>query len=316
MNLDQYIAAMDPELRPLFLQRAASVQQLLADPTQAQPAAAPAPVANPRVTVADRLVPGPADGPEVPVRTYAPAGANGMLPAVLWIHGGGFTGGSPAQNDDLCLRIAEEARCFVVSVDYRLAPAHPFPAALDDCYAVLRWLAAPDSGLGIDPGRIAVGGSSAGGNLAAAVALMARDRGEVLLAFQLLVYPCLDDRHTTPSSHEMAAEGMIWNRAQSLRGWQLYLGSAGNGEVSPYAAPARVTNLAGLPPTYVMAAELDLLRDEDIEYAMRLMQAGIPTELHVHPGAMHGFVLFAASAPVSERAISGYVTALKRALNP
>jgi acetyl esterase/lipase len=194
---------------------------------------------------------------------------------------------------------------------------------LEDCYAALRWLAAPDSGMGIDRGRIAVGGSSAGGNLAAAVTLMARDRGEVPLAFQLLVYPCLDDRHTTPSSHEMAAEGMIWSRAQSLRGWQLYLGNDRgnhgndqNGEISPYAAPTRAANLDGLPPAYMMAAQLDLLRDEGIDYAMRLMQAGVPTELHVHPSAMHGFVLFAASAAVSERAISGYVTALRRALNP
>ncbi len=326
MNLEQYIAAMDPELRPVFMQRAASVQQLIADPTQAQGQTVAAPVSAPastqRVTVVDRSIPGPAGAPEVPVRTYTPAGTNGTLPAVLWIHGGGFTAGSPAQNDDFCLRVVEEVRCVVVSVDYRLAPAHPFPAALDDCYVALRWLATPDSGLEIDPGRIAVGGSSAGGNLAAAVTLMARDRGEVALAFQLLVYPCLDDRHTTPSSHEMAAEGMIWNRAQSLRGWQLYLGNDGNKEngqtsdVSSYAAPARMANLDGLPPTYVMAAQLDLLRDEDIEYAMRLMQAGVPTELQVHPGAMHGFVLFAASAPVSERAISGYVTALRRALNP
>ena len=230
-------------------------------------------------------------------------------------HGGGFTAGTPEQNEGLCLRIAAEVNCLVASVDYRLAPAHPFPAAPDDCYAALLWLAANAATFGLDAQRIAVGGSSAGAGLAAAVALMARDRGEVALAYQLLVYPCLDDRHETASSHEFAAEGMIWNRAQSLRGWGAYLGAGHQGTPSPYAAPARVADVAGLPPTYMMAAQLDLLRDEDIAYATRLTQAGVPTELHVHPGAMHGFVLFAAQAAASQRAIGDYVAALGRALN-
>jgi acetyl esterase/lipase len=144
---------------------------------------------------------------------------------------------------------------------------------------------------------------------------MARDREEIRPAFQLLVYPCLDDRHATLSSHEFAAEGMIWNRQRSVNGWKQYLGAAHRGDPSPYAAPARAEDLTELPPTYVMAAQLDVLRDENIAYAQRLMQAGVPVELHVHPGAMHGFVLLAPAVAISERAISGYVNALDRSLN-
>lgn len=310
MEYDAYLQAMDPELRTAFLARVAVGTGTPAPATPTDAAAC-----HGRVQVADRRVPGSADAPAVRVRLYTPVGGVGHRPALLWIHGGGFTAGTPEQNEDLCLRIAADLTCLVVSVDYRLAPAHPFPAATEDCYAALRWLAATAADLGVDPRRIAVGGSSAGGGLAAAVALMARDRGEVALAYQLLVYPCLDDRHETPSSHEFAAEGIIWNRAQSLRGWRAYLGADHQGDPSPYAAPARVADVAGLPPAYVMAAQLDLLRDEDIAYATRLMQAGVPTELHVHPGAMHGFVLFAAQAAASQRAIGDYVAALGRALN-
>ena len=168
--------------------------------------------------------------------------------------------------------------------------------------------------LGIDPAQIAIGGASAGGGLAAAVALMARDRKEVPLVFELLIYPCLDDRHITPSSKAIAANGMLWERESSLRGWKAYLGSNQQGEVSPYAAPARVADVAGLPSTYIMIGELDLMRDESIEYAMRLMQADIPTQLHVYPGAFHGFDLLATSALISQRAISEYIDALKHAL--
>ena len=143
---------------------------------------------------------------------------------------------------------------------------------------------------------------------------MARDRKEVPLVFELLIYPCLDDRHITPSSKAIAATGMLWERNASLRGWKAYLGANLQGEISPYAAPARVADVAGLPPTYIMIGELDLMRDESIEYAMRLMQADIPTQLHVYPGAFHGFDLLATSASISQRAISEYIDALKHAL--
>jgi acetyl esterase/lipase len=213
-----------------------------------------------------------------------------------------------------CLHIAEEVSCVVVSVDYRLAPEHAFPAAPEDCYAALKWMAAHSEELGIDPSHIGVRGGSAGGGLCAAVALMARDRKEVKLIFQMPLYGCLDDRHVTPSSHQMATEDMIWGRPASLRGWQAYLGEDHQGEVSPYAAPIRAEDLSGLPPAFMMIGELDLMRDENIEYAMRLMQAGVPTELHVYPGAFHGFEGLAANAKVSIRAINEYTEALKRGL--
>lgn len=318
MNLERYQALMDPELRagfepllPLFLNTPE-------DPVAARQLMEQLPLPerqpNERVLVENRRIPGPVGAPDVPVRIYTPATRTATLPGLLWIHGGGFTAGKPEQDDALCERIVEEVSCVVVSVDYRLSPEHPFPAAPEDCYAALRWVAASAAELGIDAARIGVGGASAGGGLAAAVALMARDRKEVPLIFELLIYPCLDDRHITPSSQAIAARGMLWERGSSLRGWSAYLGADHQGEVSPYAAPARVADVAGLPPTYIMIGALDLMRDENIEYAMRLMQAEVPTQLHVYPGAFHGFDLLASTAAVSQRATSEYIDALKHAL--
>ncbi|HZQ37268.1 MAG TPA: alpha/beta hydrolase [Dehalococcoidia bacterium] len=318
MNLTEYEAAMDPELREGFARIAARFQNPPEDPVarRNQRLAIPTPPAprDERVRIEDRTVPGPPGAPEVPVRIYAPAERSGALPGMLWIHGGGFTAGTHTQNDALCQRFVTESGCLVVSAGYRLAPEHPFPAPPEDCYAALRWLAGSAGELGVDGGRIAIGGGSAGGGLAAGVALMARDRGEIPLVFELLIYPCLDDRHETPSSHEIAAEGMVWYRDQSQRGWRAYLGSDRPAEVSPYAAPARVVDVAGLPPTFLMVGTLDLMRDENIAYAQRLMQAGIATELHVYPGAFHGFYTFVPEAPISRRATDEMVDALGRAL--
>lgn len=315
MNLERYQALMDPELRPVF----ELMLPLFLNPPE-DPVATmeqfPLPKSEPneRVLVENRRVSGPAGAPDVPVRVYTPAVRTTTLPGLLWIHGGGFTTGQPEQDDALCERFVEEVGSVVVSVDYRLAPEHSFPAAPEDCYAALRWMAASAAELGIDSARIAVGGASAGGGLAAAVALIARDRKEVPLVFELLIYPCLDDRHITPSSQAIATPGMLWERGTSLRGWSAYLGADHQGEVSPYAAPARVADVAGLPPTYIMIGELDLMRDESIEYAMRLMQADIPTQLHVYPGAFHGFDQLVSSAAVSQRATSEYIDALKSIL--
>ena len=268
------------------------------------------------MTVEDRNIPGPAGAPDVPIRIYSPANRTGSVPGLLYIHGGGFTLGNLDSEHAHCLHIVEEVGCVVVSVDYRLAPEHTFPAAPEDCYAALKWLAAHTEELGIDPARIGVRGGSAGGGLCAAVALMARDRKEVKLIFQMPLYGCLDDRHITPSSHQMAAKDMMWGRPASLLGWQAYLGADHHGDVSPYAAPARAEDLSGLPPTFMMVGELDLMRDENIAYATRLLQAGVPTELHVYPGAFHGFEGLVANADISIRAINEYTEALKRGLNP
>ena len=192
--------------------------------------------------------------------------------------------GSVAQNDDMCAAIADRLGIVVTSVEYRLAPEHPYPAPLDDCYAGLRWLAEHAGELGVDGTRIAIGGASAGGGLAAGLALLARDRGEVAVCFQLLVYPMLDDRNVTPSSHAIV-DPKVWNREANIAGWNAYLaGRAGADDVEPYAAPARATDLAGLPPTYINVGDLDLFLDEDVAYAQALMRAGVPGRAPRLPG--------------------------------
>ncbi len=264
----------------------------------------------------DRSVPGPQGAPDVPVLIYRPARSSGTLPALFWIHGGGYVIGD-AQQDDIVVRdIVEAVGCVVVSVDYRLAPEHPFPAPVEDCYAALKWTAEHAGELGIDRSRIAVGGSSAGGGLAAGLVLLARDRGEVPVIFQLLIYPMLDDRDTTLSS-EAFAEAPVWTRQSNRNGWRAYLGEAAGGpNVSPYAAAARATNLSGLPPTYMAVGSHEVFLDEDIEYAQRLLRAGIPVELHVYPRTFHGWDALAPEAAVSRRCIAERNHALKQALHP
>ncbi|WP_371846850.1 alpha/beta hydrolase [Massilia niastensis] len=265
------------------------------------------------VLTEDRRITGPAGAPEVPIRVYRPRHASGALPALLWIHGGGFTLGLPAQDDLFCEQIVETLGAVVVSVDYRLAPEHPFPAGTQDCYAALAWLLTQAPALGVDTRRIAVGGASAGGGLAAGLALMARDRNEFPLAFQFLLCPCIDDRHVTASSHEVN-DDRTWSRAKSLQAWRAYLGERDHGDGLPYAAAARASDLRGLPPTYLMVGGLDLVRDEIVAYGARLIEAGVTTELHVWPGGFHGFELFVPDAPISQAARAGYLNALERAL--
>ncbi|BCL80935.1 esterase [Ktedonobacteria bacterium brp13] len=228
---------------------------------------------NEHVVIEERVVPPTLTTPEVPVRIYTPMSRTGLLPALLWTHGGGFFAGNSAMDDPLLCRFVEEVECIVVSVEYRLAPEHPFPAGIDDCYAALTWLATNAQELGVNRDRLAIAGNSAGGGTSAAVALMARDRGEVNLCFQMPLYACLDDRHITSSSHEIT-DARTWSREISLQSWAAYLGTDSKDDVSPYAAPNRASNLAGLPPTYMMVGDHDLLRDENIAYANRLMQAG------------------------------------------
>ena len=270
----------------------------------------------PQVTKEDRLIPGRAGDPDVPVRIYRPTAASGSLPGFLWIHGGGYVLGSIAMNDVAMQHLVSEVGCVVVSVEYRLAPEHPFPAGSEDCYAALKWLSAQAEGLGVDPTRIAIGGASAGGGLAAGLALLARDRGEVPVAFQLLVYPMIDDRRTTPSSQAIT-DPRIWNRESNRKGWGAYLGGEpGGADVSPYAAAARATDLTGLPPAHIAVGTLDLFLDENIEYAQRLLQAGVAIELHVYPGAFHGSENMAPVAALSQRMVADRLQALTRALHP
>jgi acetyl esterase/lipase len=267
------------------------------------------------VSSEDRHVPGPAGAPDVFVRIYQPTDRPASLPALLWIHGGGYVLGSVERDDLLAKHLARVGQCVVASVEYRLAPEHPFPAPVEDCYAALKWLSAHGAEFGVNPSRIAIGGASAGGGLAAGLALLARDRAEVEVAFQLLIYPMIDDRNIAPASATVE-DTFVWSRENNRMGWRAYLGrEPGGTEVSPYAAAARATNLKGLPPAYIPVGDLDLFLDENIVYAQRLLAAGVPTELHVYPGAFHGFNGFVPGAEVSRRFNADRDHALKRMLH-
>jgi triacylglycerol lipase len=244
----------------------------------------------PDVDTSERFVPGRDGAPDVRVLVYMPTEAPRPLPAMLWIHGGGYVAGI-AEGDGLVLKtLVRDLGCAVVSVDYRLAPESPFPAAVEDCYAALAWLHAEASSLDIDTDRIAVGGASAGCGLAASLALLARDRGELRIAFQLLQVPMLDDRTATLADPHPYTGQFTWTNDRNVFGWTSLLGQApGSANVSPYAAAARAESLAGLPPAWIGVGALDLFVEEDIDYARRLIRAGVPTELHVYPGAYHGF---------------------------
>ena len=218
--------------------------------------------------------------------------------------------------DDYPIKLRMKAAdCITVSVDYRRAPEAPFPAPLEDCYAALKWCFEHADEIGVDSSRIAIGGGSAGGGLAAALALLVRDRAEMDVVFQMLIYPMIDDTNVAPAS-ETLPDTYIWSRANNLFGWTSYLGRAPGGEgVSPYAAAFRASDLTGLPPALIVVGELDLFVDENIEYARRLIGAGIPTELQVYPGAYHGFINIAPEADVSQQCIAACTQALKKALH-
>jgi acetyl esterase len=236
--------------------------------------------------VLDRTVLGPAG--EIPVRIYSPAGiASGPLPAVAWFHGGGWVFGSLDSADFVCRRIANHAGCQVISVDYRLAPEAKFPAAVTDCFAVTKWIADHASELGVDTDRIAVGGDSCGGNLAAVVTQLARDHGGPCLAFQVLVYPVTNHSFDTPSYRDYG-DGYFLTRDAMMWFWNHYLEEVRDGNC-PLASPLRATTLAGLPPAIVITAEFDPLRDEAEAYAARLRTEGVTVELVRYDSQIHGF---------------------------
>ncbi|NJC23882.1 acetyl esterase/lipase [Arthrobacter pigmenti] len=254
------------------------------------------------------------DGPGIALWSYTPPG-DGPFPAVYWIHGGGMISGSLRADQPYCTALAEDTKCVVIAVDYRLAPENPHPTPVEDAYAGLEWVISHQAELRIDAERLAIGGSSAGGGIAAAVTLMARDRGGPQLAFQYLMYPMLDDVQDPRAGIEFA-EIPTWSTERNRFAWRCLLGSSlGSAEVSSYAAPARATDLRGLPRALIQVGELDLFRDEDISYAARLLQAGVPTELHVYPGAYHGFELVAPHAHLSRQALEDRNRAFTRALH-
>jgi len=240
------------------------------------------------------------------VRLHRPANAAGPTPALLWIHGGGYLFGTAAQDDGVCRQYVDRLGITVAAVDYRLAPEHPYPIPVEDCYSVLTWLARLP---GIDSDRIAIGGASAGGGLTAALAFLARDRAEVTPVLQVLSYPMLDDRSVDPSLDDTGFR--LWNPASNRIGWQSYLGGAD----PAVAVPARRDDLAGLPPAWLGVGTLDLFHREDLAYAERLDAAGVPCEVHVVPGAFHGFDRIAAKSSVARAYFDSQATSLRKALS-
>lgn len=247
-----------------------------------------------------------------PIRVHRPTSpAPGSLPAVLWLHGGGFLFGSPKQDDALCRQIADELGALVVAPVYRLSPMHAFPAALEDAYAALAWISKQDD---VDANRIAVAGASAGGGLAAQLALHARDQGELRLAAQALVYPMLDDRTVLRTDLE-ESHFRLWDNRANRVGWSAYLGhEAGAADASPIAVPARNEDLQGLPPAWIGVGSLDLFCDEDMAYAERLRAAGVPCETIVIDGVFHGFDGIVQDSAATQRLRGSMFAALREAL--
>jgi acetyl esterase/lipase len=305
---------VDPALRPLLEMLPTEV---LSDETLAEMRAREVqlPPADPCGVVLEQVtVPGPPGAPAVELHLYRPESAGGSLPCIYHVHGGGFVGGAAKDFESFLRPMVAELGCMLVSVDYRLAPETRFPGAIEDCYAGLAWLHAHAAEIGADIGTLGVMGESAGGGLAAALALLARDRGEYRFAFQHLIYPMIDDRTCLADPHPFAGE-FIWTPNNNRFGWAALLGQdPGSDGVSPYAAAARAEDLAGLPPAYIATGALDLFAEENLEYARRLMRAGVPVELHLYPGAFHAFDMFPV-APVSDQANADRIAALKRALH-
>jgi acetyl esterase/lipase len=308
------MALLDPELRAA----ARALPVITVDATtlparRAIPDLPPLPPPAPQPQF--RTIPGAKGMPDVRVMIIDGSAVPSGKPAYLHMHGGGFVAGRLTQNPAIQQRLAQEAGCLIVSVDYRLAPETRFPGALDDNYAALRWLHEQADALGVDRTRIAVGGDSAGGGHAAMLAIAARDRGEYPIAFQLLVYPMLDDRTASTVSVPPHIGTMGWTRESNRFGWASLLGQApGLAAVPAGSVPARIDNLAGLPPTFIAVGGLDLFVGENIAYAQRLNAAGVPVELLLVPGAFHGFQNVVPDARISRQFKAAIASALRRGL--
>lgn len=278
-------------------------------------AAMPAPDET-SVRTEDRQISGLNGAPDIALRIYWPTSAQPPFAVHLDIHGGGFVTGDLGTDGQICHDLCRAAGCAIVSVDYRLAPEVRHPGALDDCHAALLWIAAEGATLGLDPTRITIGGESAGGGHAAALAIRARDRGGPKILLQLLGQPMLDDRTGSATPLHPYGGEYVWTNALNRMGWTALLGvEAGSDAVPADAVPARVEDLAGLPPVFMVIGALDLFLDETIDYARRLIRAGVPTELHVLPGMFHGAAPLVPDAPLSRAYFELQYAALRRALS-
>jgi acetyl esterase len=306
---------LDPQARFVLDQLAAQGGPQLHEMTPAEARQAfedmqrPFPV-EPVARVEERTIPGP--GGPIPVRIYTPDGAPTPAPTLVYFHGGGWVIGSLDTHDNVCKPLANRTRLRVVSVDYRLAPEHRFPAAAEDCFAATRWVAEHGAEIGVDGTRIAVAGDSAGGNLAAVVALMARERGAPEIRHQVLIYPVTDSDFET-SSYRDNADGYLLTRDGMRWFWDQYVPDR-NQRANPFASPLRAEKLVGLPPATVITAEYDPLRDEGEAYATRLREAGVPVDYIRYDGQIHGFVQLQTLFDAARRAVETLGTTLRRAL--
>lgn len=285
---------------PDIVQRRAVLTQMLS--------ATPVPP-NPNVEISNHVAPGPAG--DIAVRVYTPKNVSKPAPGLVYIHGGGMIMGGLDGEDGTCQMMADRLGAVIASVDYRKAPENPYPAAPEDCYAAASWVFENAEMLQMQGDNIGIYGQSAGGGLTIAVAMMARDRNGMKFAYMAPIYPMIDDRNVSESSNMVTDVG-IWDRAGSIEAWGWYLGGK---EADQYAAPARATDLSGLPPAFVDVGELDMFRDEDIEFVKRLSEGGVPVEFHLWPGAYHASEVFAPEAALSARIWDTRIAGLKRLMS-
>lgn len=250
----------------------------------------------------------------IPIRVYRPINVTEILPVIFAIHGGGMFMGSIEADDSHAATLCQDSGAITIAIDYRLAPEFPYPAGLDDCFTTLKWIVNNSVELGINPMRVAVYGESAGGNIALALGLMARDQGGPMISFLAPIYPMVDDRSVSPSSYEVVDVG-VWDRHEQLEAWKWYLGPQyGSDDISIYAAPARATDFSNLPPIFIDIGTIDLFRDEVITLVGKIASSGVPIEFHLYPGAYHAAELFAPEAELSKLIWRNRIAALQDAL--
>jgi acetyl esterase/lipase len=276
----------------------------------------PSPRTPDDIRVENPYIRGQGDRTKVRLRIYKPKNIASPTPVLIWLHGGGYVMGRPEMDEGRCIDYARKSGILVVSVDYRCAPKHPFPAGLDDCYSALKWVASHAQQLGVDVKRIAVGGVSAGGGLAAALVQLVHDRKEIEPVFQFLVYPMLDDRTVLHADID-DSNNVTWTQRSNRFGWEAYLGQdCGSVDAPAYAVPARRQDLSGMPAAWIGVGSLDIFHDEDVAFGKRLIECGIECEIEIVPGAFHGFDAFAPQLPLVQDFRNLQIAALKKHLFP